>query len=320
MRLLRYSLRLSASLTILSVGAGLVSGLAVSFVPLLIGRAVGGVVTAGSLRVGDLVALLAACAIQGLVRPWLAWLDSRLIGLTNRDQAVRLGSAGVSGPPVTQVEDPEFRSAVSFARSQFHFLDSGLHFVWIGLIPGVTALVTLTILAWIVHSPIAAGLLAGSVLFDAWWTGRIAVAESTSWGDVADEVSRAEYAGDVLLNPAAAKEVRAFSLGTFVRGMYRSSIGQVHSRFRQERWSRFRGGVGVSVLRMAVISGVAVWVTFEASARANPVGMLATALPVGIGFATVDLAPIRLLGQGAAALSLLEATSVLPPQSEREMA
>jgi ATP-binding cassette, subfamily B, bacterial len=265
--------------------------------------AAGGSLTRVAWEFAALMGVLAAqVVIAGAQEPVFQDLSLR----TEKDVLIRLGRLFVSPVRITHLQDPEFLDRVQRVRSRVWEINQGT-FNGGAALTGLLVLVGAT-----VSVGFTVGWTSASVLFVA--AVSVAVVRSMLmrreldlWVGATEDQRHAEYAYE-LATGAASKEVRVFGLADWLGArlwdrMTASWKPFWHKRIVHAGWTLF-----LDSARAGLAVGVVLYVVRSALDGDVSAGAAATAIPLVLQLAQVEIGGLPLFVRGAAVLGDLEET------------
>lgn len=295
------------------VNALFVAGVAIG-VPWLVGglvdalpaAAAGGPLGTIGLEFGALVAVLAAqVVISGAQEPVFQDLSLR----TEKDVLGRLACLFVAPVGIEHLEDPDFLDRAQRVRSRLWEINQGLMQGGIA-VTGVLALVGATVsVGAVVGWPSALLLLAAAVAV-AVVRAVLMRRELDQWVGATEDQRHAEYAFGFATG-LAPKEVRVFGLADWLGRRYWHRMELSWKPFWRKRIHNSAWTLLLDGARAAIAVGVVVHVVDGALGDEVAVGAVATAIPLVLLLAQVEIGGLPLFVRGAAVLSDLVETERL---------
>lgn len=260
--------------------------------PILAGQVIGGIpalVEEGptSTFVVVLVALLLVLLFSNLSGIVNDSAQRLMDGQIQKDASLRIGHALSVDPDLARLDDPTAMAEVAKIRARRWEVAMGVRLAC-GAMPttvigAVGSAVTLAIvLDWWVPIPLLAMFVVEAVRFS-----RVVTAQMDVWSGQAEAQKHAIYAFRQGMG-GAAKEVRIFGLGDYLRRRYGDHMRAVYQPYWRTRRSQTAVNLLVNAARVAVTVGALAWAGWRASNGDLGLAALATSLPVILSLGTTD--------------------------------
>ncbi|MBO0811602.1 MAG: ABC transporter ATP-binding protein [Microlunatus sp.] len=308
--ILRLGLQVAKRATVISLTAALVGAATAIILPVLTGRAIGGVpalISDGWTRpyIGILVGLLAALAISN-VTGVLGQTGIELAdGPIRREILLRIGWALSHDPDLTSLEDPRTADLVQKIRSREWEVSMGyqiLTAIATRQFPALfgTAITLGIVLTWWAPIPIMI-----VILINGEYLRRVITTQMDVWSGQAEGLKHAAYAFEQGMGKAA-KEIRIFGLSDYLRRRMIDHAMEGYRPYWARRWKDAGYSVVLGVLKVITTLGTIVFASWEAVTGRIDLTTIATAIPLVMAMAETDLWMIGQLQRAGTTYGWLE--------------
>ncbi|GAB3928189.1 multidrug ABC transporter permease [Microlunatus endophyticus] len=308
--ILRLGLQVAKRATVISLIAALVGAGTAIILPVLTGRAIGGV--PGLIHhgwtgpyVGILVGLLAALAISN-VTGVLGQTGIELAdGPIRREILLRIGWALSHDPDLTSLEDPRTADLVQKIRSREWEISMGyqiLTAVATRQFPALigTAITLGIVLTWWAPIPIVI-----VIAINAEYLRRVITTQMDVWSGQAEGLKHAAYAFEQGMGKAA-KEIRIFGLADYLRARMIDFAMEGYRPYWARRWKDAGTSVVLGVIRVITTLGTIAYAAWLAVSGRIDLTTIATAIPLIMAMAETDLWMIGQLQRAGTTYGWLE--------------
>jgi len=308
--ILRLGLQVAKRATVISLIAALVGAATAIILPVLTGRAIGGVPelirhgwTGPYVRI--LVGLLAALAISN-VTGVLGQTGIELAdGPIRREILLRIGWALSHDPDLTSLEDPRTADLVQKIRSREWEISMGyqiLTAVATRQFPALigTAITLGIVLTWWAPIPIVI-----VIAINAEYLRRVITTQMDVWSGQAEGLKHAAYAFEQGMGKAA-KEIRIFGLADYLRTRMIDFAMEGYRPYWARRWKDAGTSVVLGVIRVITTLGTIAYAAWLAVSGRIDLTTIATAIPLIMAMAETDLWMIGQLQRAGTTYGWLE--------------
>lgn len=224
---------------------------------------------------GHVVLIAAALGAVGLVAATVPYvlrsIDAELrlrLGLLVQDNLYRSIN---SFPGLSRFESPSFSDKLQLVQQVASSTASSFLSCTLGA--GQTLITAATLsTALFVISPAMAGLIAASAVPAVWAQARNSKRQADLAWRASPASRRQVFYARLLFDQAAAKEVRLFGLGDFLRGRMLAEVRSINSGQRALNRQTLRVQSLLALLSSLIVAGGLIWVVWQALAGRLPVG------------------------------------------------
>lgn len=308
--ILRLGLQVAKKATVISLLATLLGAATAIILPVLTGRAIGGVpalISHGWTRpyVLVLVVLLAALAVSNVTNVLGETGIELADGPIRREVLLRIGWALSHDPDLTSLEDPKTAALVQKIRSREWEISMGYRILISAMTRQIPALVGMAItlgfvLTWWAPIPIMI-----MILLNAEYLRRVITTQMDVWSGQAEGLKHAAYAFEQGMGKAA-KEIRIFGLSDYLRARMLNFAMEGYRPYWARRWKDAGAGVVLGILRVVVTLGTIAFASWQAVTGRIDLTTIATAVPLIMAMAETDLWMIGQLQRAGTTAGWLE--------------
>ena len=308
--ILRLGLQVAKKATVISLLAALLGAATAIILPVLTGRAIGGVpelISSGWARpyVLVLVVLLAALAVSN-VSNVLGEAGIELAdGPIRREVLLRIGWALSHDPDLTSLEDPKTADLVQKIRSREWEISMGYRILISATTRQIPALAGMAITLGIVLTWWAPIPIMVMILINAEYLRRVITTQMDVWSGQAEGLKHAAYAFEQGMGKAA-KEIRIFGLSDYLRARMINFAMEGYRPYWARRWNDAGASVVLGILRVIVTLGTIAYASWQAVTGRIDLTTIATAVPLIMAMAETDLWMIGQLQRAGTTAGWLE--------------
>lgn len=308
--ILRLGLQVAKRATIISLTAALVGAATAIILPVLTGRAIGGVpelISHGWTRpyVLVLAVLLAALALSNVTNVLGESGIELSDGPIRREVLLRIGWALSHDPDLTSLEDPRTADLVQKIRSREWEIPMGYRILISTTTRQVPALVGMAVTLGVVLTWWAPVPIMIVILVNGEYLRRVITTQMDVWSGQAEGLKHASYAFEQGMGKAA-KEIRIFGLSDYLRTRMINFAMEGYRPYWARRWKDAGASVVLGVVRVIVTLGTIAYASWQAVTGRIDLTTIATAIPLIMAMAQTDLWMIGQLQRAGTTAGWLE--------------